>query len=168
MRCLVSQNKRRPSLNRNQTRTLLNTVRVVTTAGAISLTVAGWGLLANLDAGNVAQAKNNQPLAMIAPASDPNIKKLTSASTKAAIPATPPAAKVPSSTAPAAPTAQPIRRLDIVQWLQDAAGNQVAVVRDRRGTLWYMMGSDIPRIEQGQASLIQPQPVQVFSRSRAS
>lgn len=156
----MSQSKRKPSLNRNQTRTLLNTVRVVTTAGAISLTISGWGLLAQLDAANVAQAKTSQPVAMVAPAADTNIKRLASAPAKAAT--------LSTTAAPAAPTVQPIRRLDVVQWLQDTAGNSVAVVRDKRGTLWYVMGSDVSRIEQGQVPLIQPQPVQVFSRTRAS
>lgn len=167
----MNQSKRRPSLNRNQTRTLLNTLRVVTTAGAISLTITGWGLLAKLDANNVAQAKSNQSLAVAAVASDPNIKRLTSAPTKITTPPTAPAVKVtaPSTApAPATPTPQPIRRLDVVQWVQDAAGDRVAVVRDRRGTLWYVMGSDVPRIEQGQAPLVQPQPVQMFGRTRAS
>ena len=179
----MNQNKRRPALNRNQTRTLLNTMRIVTTAGAISLTITGWGLLAKLDAGNIAQAKNNQPLAMVAPASNTNVKRLTDAPSQAApLPtasvaqATRPTApiaqatlpSIPPTPVPATPTPQPVRRLDIVQWVQDAAGDQVAVVRDRRGTMWYVMGSDVPRIEQGQAPAFQPQPVQIFSRTRAS
>ena len=93
--------------------------------------------------------------------SDSAIKPLVSA----------PANSVPAASnapTPATPTPQPVIRLNIVQWVQDAAGNPVAVVQDRRGTLWYVMGSDVPRLEQGQAPLIQPQPVRLVSRSRAS
>ena len=61
----MSQIKRKPLLNRRETRTLLNTVKAVTTAGALSLTLAGWGLLAQLDAADIAQAQSNQSVAMV-------------------------------------------------------------------------------------------------------
>lgn len=157
----MSQIKRKPLLNRKDTRTLLNAIRVVTTAGAISLTVAGWGLLAQLDTRNIAQAKAGQAVAVVAPPPDSAIQPFAGASTNTTV-------TTSTNPATATPTPQPIRKLDIVQWVQDASGNSVAVVQDRRGTLWYVMGSDVPRLEQGQAPLIQPQPVRTVSRSRAS
>jgi len=42
------------------------------------------------------------------------------------------------------------------------------VVRDRRGTLWYVMGSDVTRLEQGLSPLVQPQPVRITTRTRGS
>jgi len=67
-----------------------------------------------------------------------------------------------------APPAQKKLSLDIVQWVQDISGNAVAVVRDRRGSLWYVMGSDVTRLEQGLSPLVQPQLVQITTRTRAS
>jgi hypothetical protein len=52
--------------------------------------------------------------------------------------------------------------------VQDNAGDQIAVVRDNRGTLWFVMGSDVPRIEAGQQPVYQPVPVRTTTRSRAS
>lgn len=138
----MNQTKRKPLLNRKETRTLLNTLKAATTAGALSLTLAGWGLLAQLDAGNLAQAKARQSVAMVAPAQ--------------------------SATSVPTPASRQTVRLDVVQWVQDARGNAVAVVRDSRGALWYVMGSDIPRLEKGQPPLIQPQLVRITTRTRAS
>jgi hypothetical protein len=157
----MSQIKRKPLLNRHETRTLLKTLKAVTTAGALSLTIAGWGLLARVDATDIAQAQTNEPVAMVSLPSESAKKNLSG---------------VPANTRPT-PTVAPRAavsasqkkiNLDIVQWVQDTRGNNVAVVRDRRGNLWYVMGSDIPRLEQGQQPLVRPQLAQVFARTRAS
>ena len=98
---------------------------------------------------NFAQATGDQPVAVVASASD------SIAFTPDPLPA------------PATPVRQKIS-LDIVQWVQDISGNAVAVVRDRRGSLWYVMGSDVTRLEQGLSPLVQPQLVQVTTRTRGS
>jgi hypothetical protein len=146
----MNQLKRKPLLNRKETQTLLTTLKVTSVAGVLSLTLAGWGLLAQLDA-TPAQAAFTQQAAQVA--------ALPESSTKI----------VNSKVLPTpAPTAPPRIKLNIVQWVQDMQGNAVAVVRDRRGTLWYVLGSDVPRIEQGLAPQVQPQPVQMVTHSRAS
>jgi hypothetical protein len=145
----MDQPKRKPLLNRKETQTTLNAVKIITTAGAISMTIAGWGLLALIDARNSVNAQAaNQPVAIAAQSQVSNGGS----------------AGDPIAT----PTPQPANRLDIVQWVQDNAGDQIAVVRDNRGTLWYVMGSDVPRIEAGQQPIYQPVPVRTTTRSRAS
>ncbi len=146
----MSQLKRKPLLNRKETQTLLTTLKIASVAGALSLTLAGWGILAQLDA-TTAQAAVSQKTTLMAALPDSSNKALNS--------------KLLSTLTA---TAQPAIRLDIVQWVQDVQGNEIAVIRDRRGTLWYVMGSDVPRIEQGLAPQVQPQPVQMTTRSRAS
>lgn len=146
----MSQTKRKPLLNRKETQTLLTTLKIASTAGALSLTLAGWGMLAQLDA-TTAQATVSQNTILVAALPDSSKKTLN-----------------PKVLPTPMPTARPVIRLDIVQWVQDVQGNQVAVVRDRRGRLWYVMGSDVPRLEQGLAPQVQPQPVQMTTRSRAS
>jgi hypothetical protein len=158
----MSQAKRKPVkpvLNRKETEILLTTLKWTTVAGTLSLTVAGWSLLAHADAHNVAQADPNQPVAVVA-------SRRPSASTPAA-PPTPAPSATPSGRAQTSVPKQVIR-LDVVAWVQDSAGDPVAVVRDSRGTLWYVLGSDVPRLEQGLAPQVQPQPVQRVTRSRAS
>ncbi len=158
----MNQTKKSPLLNRKETQATLNMVKVITTAGAISMTVAGWGLLALIDARNAvnAQAAQSDPaVAVAAPPSGPAGRSSPSGASNNA-PANVPAAPTP--------TPQPVNQLDIVQWVQDNAGDQIAVVRDNRGTLWYVMGSDVPRIEAGQQPEYQPQPVRTTTRSRAS
>jgi hypothetical protein len=149
----MDQTKRKPLLNRKETQTTLNTIKVLTTAGAISMTVAGWGLLALIDARNSVNAQANPSVAIAAPPA--NSAAQTSSGASAGDPI-------------ATPTPQPANKLDIVQWVQDNAGDSVAVVRDNRGSLWYVMGSDVPRIEAGQQPIYQPQPVRTTTRSRAS
>jgi len=142
----MSYAKRKPSLNRKETQALLATLKLATTAGALSLTLAGWGLLAHLDASSV-QALASQDVAMVAPQSlgiDTD--------------------SVPTSTS----TDKSLKKINVVQWVQDVAGNSVAVVRDNRGSLWYVMGRDIPRLEQGLAPQVQPQLVRMTTRTRAS
>jgi len=135
----MRQIKRKPLLNRKETQTLLTTLKITSAAGALSLTLAGWAMLAQLDT-TAAQAAVSQKTSVVATLPDSSNKPLNSR----------------------------VIKLDIVQWVQDVQGNQVAVVRDKRGTLWYVMGSDVPRIEQGLAPQVQPQPVQMITRSRAS
>jgi len=147
----MSQIKRKPLLNRKETQTLLTTLKATSVAGILSLTLAGWGLLAQLEA-TPAEAAFTQQAALVAALPEPSTKILNS--------------KVLPTPAPTA--ASTGIKLDIRQWVQDVQGNQVAVVRDRRGTLWYVLGSDVPRIEQGLAPQVQPQPVQRVTRSRAS
>jgi hypothetical protein len=149
----MNQTKRKPLLSRKETQTTLNTVKVITTAGAISMTIAGWGLLALIDARNSVNAEANQQVAIAAPPSNSAAQASDGA-----------AAGDPIAT----PTPQPVNKLDVVQWVQDNAGDQIAVVRDNRGTLWYVMGSDVPRIEAGQQPVYQPVPVRTTTRSRAS
>jgi hypothetical protein len=153
----MNETKKKPLLNRKETQTTLKTIKVITTAGAISMTVAGWGLLALTDARNSVNAQANSSVAIAAPASG-SAAQLSNASNDA--PANVPAAPTPAP--------QPANKLDIVQWVQDNAGDQIAVVRDNRGTLWYVMGSDVPRIEAGQQPIYQPMPVRTTTRSRAS
>jgi len=150
----MNQTKKSPLLNRKETQTTLNTIKVITTAGAISMTVAGWGLLALIDARNSVNAQADPSVAIAAPPSG-----------SAAQPSNDAPANVPAIPTP---TPQAVNQLDIVQWVQDNAGDQIAVVRDNRGTLWYVMGSDVPRIEAGQQPQFQPQPVRATTRSRAS
>ena len=147
----MSQPKRKPLLNRKETQTLLTTLKVTSVAGILSLNLAGWGLLAQLNTPPVQAAFSQQAEQQVAVLPETGTKIVNS--------------KVLPTPAP---TASPKTRLDIVQWVQDVQGNQVAVVRDRRGTLWYVLGSDVPRIEQGLAPQVQPQPVQMTTRSRAS
>ncbi|MCB0178844.1 MAG: hypothetical protein KDI62_11485, partial [Anaerolineae bacterium] len=59
----MSQQKKKPLLNRKETQSLLTTLKVATAAGALSLTLGGWGLLAQLES---AQAAVNQPEAIAA------------------------------------------------------------------------------------------------------
>jgi len=135
----MRQIKRKPLLDRKETQTLLTTLKITSAAGVLSLTLAGWAMLAQLDT-TAAQAAVSQKTSVVATLPDSSNKPLNSR----------------------------VIKLDIVQWVQDVQGNQVAVVRDKRGTLWYVMGSDVPRIEQGLAPQVQPQPVQMITRSRAS
>jgi hypothetical protein len=160
----AKRNPKKPLLNRKQTQTLLKTLKVTTVAGTLSLTMAGWSWLARADAGSAAQAASNQPRAIAA--SQPAV-----ASTPAAVIRRPTATPMPSTTssdASQASTQRQVVHLNIVSWVQDVSGNRVAVVRDSRGNLWYVMGSDVPRIEQGLSPQYQPQPVRQVTRTRAS
>ena len=139
----MSQKRRKPLLNRKETQSLLSTLKLATTAGALSLTIAGWGLLAQLDS---AQAATNQSVAMVTSSSPASVE-------------------TPAGSQPAK---QSVKKIDVVQWVQDVQGRPVAVVRDNRGSLWYVMGSDVPRLEQGLSPQVQPQLVQMVTRTRAS
>ncbi len=67
-----------------------------------------------------------------------------------------------------APSPTPLFKLDVVQWVQTQAGDPVAVVRDNRGALWFVMGTDVPRIENGLPPEFQPQLVNGGGRTRRS
>ena len=81
---------------------------------------------------------------------------------------------VPTDVPTAVPTPAPTEtpevkfKLDVVQWVQNQAGDMIAVVRDNQGILWYVWGDDGPRIEQGLSPQYQPVPVNQFGRSRHS
>ncbi len=142
-RIKMSQKRRKPFLNRKETQSLLTTLKLATTAGALSLTIAGWGMLAQLDS---AQAPANQAVALVTSSSPATGKTLAGSQS----------------------ATQSVKKIDVIQWVQDVQGRPVAVVRDKRGSLWYVMGSDITRLEKGQSPLVQPQLVRTVTRTRAS
>ncbi len=77
---------------------------------------------------------------------------------------TAPATATPAATA----TPEKLYTLDVVQWTQNANGEDIATVRDANGTLWYIWGPDVDRIERGLDPEYQPQAVNATSRSRGS
>ncbi len=162
------------SAKSSSAKALLSTLKMTTAVGAVSLSLAGWGLLAR---GEALTAVHSLPSASAQFASAAQAAPFTagaamSAPTTQAAPSSPApasAAALPTVTAPAAtPAAAPTITLDIRQWVQTASGDQVAVVRDNRGILWYVWGSDVPRIEQGLSPQYQPQPVNQVTRTRRS
>lgn len=184
----LDQQRKNPAPRSRDHKTLLSAIKMTTTIGAVSLTLAGWGLLSRVEANNVAQAAQNNPVGFTSstpPTSRPasvivnTNRAQTSIASNAAAPipakatAIPVAAAVlpkdtttptalpemPAATDTPVPTPTPLFKLDVVQWLQTEAGDPVAVVRDNRGALWYVMGTDVPRIENGQSPEYQPQPV---------
>ena len=190
-----------PSTRKQDSKTLLSAMKMTTTIGAVSLTLAGWALLSRAEALTVAQAAqiNSAGFAAAAPGlstpasvaagSGPNptgvVRTAASvgrAPTATALPratVTPtvlpratvaPTAlpKVPATPDAPAPSPTPVVKLDVVQWVQTQAGQKVAVVRDNQGTLWYVMGTDVPRIENGLQPEYQPQPVNGGGRTRRS
>ena len=151
---------------------LLSTLKMTTTIGAVSLTLAGWGLLSRVESQNVAQAAQASPASFVSAAS-------VSASPVSVGTALPRATAVPTFTPTAQPTISaiadvpaatptPLFELNVVEWLQTQAGAPVAVVQDNQGTLWYVMGSDVPLIEGGQDPQYQPQLVNSSGRTRRS
>jgi len=190
-----------PSTRKQDSKTLLSAMKMTTTIGAVSLTLAGWALLSRAEALTVAQAAqiNSAGFAAAAPGLStpasvasgsgptPTGVVRTAASvgrapTATALPratVTPtvlpratvaPTAlpKVPATPDAPAPSPTPVVKLDVVQWVQTQAGQKVAVVRDNQGTLWYVMGTDVPRIENGLQPEYQPQPVNGGGRTRRS
>ncbi len=242
----MNQPRKSASTRHRDAKSLLSALKMTTTIGAVSLTLAGWGLLSRVEANTVTEATPINPnefanartitvnptlkttmssesgqldisraistprpeanMALTRPTATPTIPPtITDAPSPEAtksVKSTPavvarasaerspltPVASSSTATVPAAtptdtptvlptaptvpdtpiPTATPLFKLDVVQWLQTQAGDDVAVVRDNRGTLWYVMGTDIPLIEQGRQPVYQPQPVNGFARSRRS
>jgi len=210
-----------PSTRKQDSKTLLSAMKMTTTIGAVSLTLAGWALLSRAEALTVAQAAqiNSAGFAAAAPGlstpasvaagSGPNptgvvrtaasVGRAPTATTLPRVTATPRALsqatvrptalpratvtptplpratvvpttlpKVPATPDVPAPSPTPLFKLDVVQWVQTQAGQKVAVVRDNQGTLWYVMGTDVPRIENGLQPEYQPQPVNGGGRTRRS
>ncbi len=169
-----SHNAESHSAKSSDAKALLSKLKMTTTVGAVSLSLAGWGLLARGEALTTAQSLPSAP-AQLASAVQPapfTTGIVTSPPTRQATPTSPaPTASgsLPTVTAPApTPAAAPKISLDIRQWVQTASGDQVAIVRDNRGILWYVWGSDVQRIEQGLSPQYQPQPVNQVTRTRRS
>lgn len=193
----MTRNKTPQLSGRGDTKSMLNTIKMTTTLGAVSLTLAGWGLLARVESINAQQpdpvaesvamldsaltkvpATLAETTRVISPGSLATATKaaLAPAATSTATPA-PTATTLAPATAtavvqPTTPaTAEPQQaqvKLNVVQWVQTNAGDPVAVVQDSGGTLWYVWGPDVDRIEQGQQPQYQPVPVNQVARSRHS
>lgn len=154
--------KQKSLLTRPQTRTLLTAIKVSTVAGVLSLTMAGWGLMAKADTTNVVPST--------VASSSKSLTRTVNVTNRSVV-AAPTATAVPQSLAAApAPTATPatVTKLNIVQWVNDNSGNRIAVVQDSGGNLWLVMGTDVPRIEQGLNPEFQPQLWRQFGFSRGS
>jgi cell division septation protein DedD len=98
----MNEQPRSPSQNRNDTKTLLSTLKWTTAIGAVSLTLAGWGLLSQADALNAAKVDQVLPAELASSA----------AGEKAALSITPGAitaavAAATTSTVTTAPTTAP-------------------------------------------------------------
>ena len=171
---------------RSDAKSLMRSLQVTTAVGAVSLTLAGWGWMSQVEASNAAQLAEDAATklaltdtAMSVPIAN---RAATLALPQASTGATRQSAPTSTTAAPTViaptPTATPNAgtasattqtvKLDIVQWVTTNAGDPVAIVRDTRGVLWYVWGDDVPRIEQGQTPQYQPQPVNARARSRHS
>ncbi len=197
----MTPSRKSQSSPRNNAKTLLTTLKLTTTIGAVSLTLAGWALLSRVEAVNATNATqvasagfaSNAGSAAIltspqAPATGVRpevarnvaVSRPVAAATATSIPPTAAAfssaatSEIPTASPTATPTTAPTAtpepkiKLNIVQWVKTNAGDPVAVVRDNRGILWYVWGSDVPRIEQGLSPQYQPQPVNRVGRTRRS
>jgi len=98
-------------------------------------------------------------------ASFPSRVRATATATATAAPTTAPTA---APTVAATDSAQATIKLDVVQWAKTNAGDPIAVVRDTDGTLWYVWGPDVTRIEQGLKPQYDPVPVNRVTRTRHS
>ena len=171
---------------RSDAKSLMRSLQVTTAVGAVSLTLAGWGWMSQVEASNAAQLAQDAATklaltdtAMSVPiANRAATLALPQASTGATRQSAPTSTTVAPTVIAPTPTATPNAgtasattqtvKLDIVQWVKTNAGDPVAIVRDARGVLWYVWGDDVPRIEQGQTPQYQPQPVNARGRSRHS
>ena len=179
--------QRPKSTNRTGSKTLMRNLKVTTTVGALGLTLAGWGLLSHVEATSAAQADlgsftnlasaTSAAVLLPTPSASALAPRVDSARAKRSTVAVPPKAVNPAPTAtPAVEAAENVSagatttkfKLDVVQWVQTNAGDSVAVVRDSRGVLWYVWGTDVPLIEQGLSPQYQPEPVNGRGRSRQS
>jgi hypothetical protein len=177
----MAQPQKLDAPKRNDPKTTMSLLKWTTTLSAVSLTLAGWGLLARAEAVNAASLTQT-PAVNLALGSVANTPTLDTSLAAAGVLAT---SKKAASAAPAAapnttaaPTAQATAiataaesaaaRLDVVKWVQNQAGDKIAVVRDRQEILWYVWGDDLPRIEQGLSPEYQPIPVNQVGRSRHS
>ena len=162
--------------NRSGAKTSLSNMKMMTAIGAVGLTLAGWGVLAQVEATSAAQLAQGLPATFSAPASAGALQPALPASIAPATPTrsamagptgVPEASPTAMAEAPAATPAVQFK-LDIVQWVKSTTGERVAVVRDARGMLWYMWGTDVPLIEQGLSPQYPPQAVNTQGRSRKS
>ncbi|MCB0071838.1 MAG: hypothetical protein KDE20_10285 [Caldilineaceae bacterium] len=165
---------------------MMRSLQVTTAVGAVSLTLAGWGWMSQVEASNAAQLAQDAATKLALTDTGMSVPIANRAATlalpQASTGATRQSAPTSTTAAPTViaptPTATPDAgtasattqtvKLDIVQWVKTNAGDPVAIVRDARGVLWYVWGDDVPRIEQGQTPQYQPQPVNARGRSRHS
>ena len=178
---------------RSDAKSLMRSLQVTTAVGAVSLTLAGWGWMSQVEASNAAQlaqdaatklalADTGMSVPIANRAATLALPQASTGATRQSAPTSTTAAPTSTTAAPTViaptPTATPNAgtasattqtvKLDIVQWVKTNAGDPVAIVRDARGVLWYVWGDDVPRIEQGQTPQYQPQPVNARGRSRHS
>jgi len=199
----VTYEQQKSSRKRNDSKTLLTSLKLTATVGAVSLTLAGWGLLSAAEARNatvdplpstaflsaapavaasqptneVASIAQSLPVQNLAENTVQPVAPVDSAGNTSTVPtvtAEPLVAAEPTATAEPTPTPAPtatpevLFTLDIVQWTESQTGEPMAVVQDENGTLWYVLGTDIPLIEQGLEPAMEPQPVNSRGRSRGS
>ena len=171
---------------RSDAKSLMRSLQVTTAVGAVSLTLAGWGWMSQVEASNAAQLAQDAATKLALTDTGMSVPianraatlALPQASTGATRQSAPTSTTVAPTVIAPTPTATPDAgtasattqtvKLDIVQWVKTNAGDPVAIVRDARGVLWYVWGDDVPRIEQGQTPQYQPQPVNARGRSRHS
>ena len=171
---------------RSDAKSLMRSLQVTTAVGAVSLTLAGWGWMSQVEASNAAQLAEDAATKLALTDTGMSVPianraatlALPQASTGATRQSAPTSTTVAPTVIAPTPTATPDAgtasattqtvKLDIVQWVKTNAGDPVAIVRDARGVLWYVWGDDVPRIEQGQTPQYQPQPVNARGRSRHS
>jgi len=193
----VTYEQQKSSRKRNDSKTLLTSLKLTATVGAVSLTLAGWGLLSAAEARNatvdplpstaflsaapavaasqptneVASIAQSAPVQNLAESAVQSVAPADSTGNTNAVPTvTTESIAAAEPTATPAPTATPeaLFTLDIVQWTESQTGEPMAVVQDENGTLWYVLGTDIPLIEQGLEPAMEPQPVNSRGRSRGS
>lgn len=181
----MTSSKRSQSRSRQGAKSLLSTLKMTTAIGAVGLTLAGWGALAQAEAATAAQLSQGVPDTFTKPviAGSVSVASLAGTAENGIELARPKNVTAPTETPIAAPTgtisvvavqhtkvdaADAQIKLDVVQWVKSTAGDSVAVVRDDRGVLWYVWGSDVPLIEQGLSPQISPRLVNSRGRSRHS
>jgi hypothetical protein len=162
--------------SRNDGKTLLSALKWTTTLGAVSLTLAGWGLLSQAEGLNATKVGQGAALGITPGAIAEAVRATATVTTTAEAPAvtlptaTPTAAATLAATNTPAATGTPARQVavNVVQWVNNSNGEPIAVVKDNSGVLWYVWGPDVARMEQGLDPEYQPQPVNATGRSRGS